>query len=95
MSRGACTGKGYGTPKGQSLKELGGAASEQKVTLPQPPHLYYGHKTSPLPPTGLDRRQIRQRKGRFLCLHTSPPTHTLGMDRGWVEEAGMGVSCLH
>lgn len=43
--------KGCETPKGQSLKEVGPrAASEQKVTLPWPPHLYCGHKTpSPTP----------------------------------------------
>lgn len=82
MSRVDWTGKGCGILEGQSMKEFAlRAASEQKVTLPQPPHLYYGHKT-PFHPLQGGWEVNETEEGEALV--SSYPCPTQGIV-GWVK----------
>lgn len=92
MSRVDWTGKGCGIPKGQSLKEFAlRAASEQKATLPQPPHLYSGHK----PPCGGGggrggRKVSETEEGEALVSSYLHPTQGIV---GWAEAGVRRQGC--
>ena len=68
-------------------------ASQQKVIIPQPSHLYHGHKTPPHPSQA--RQASVEGKGRHLCFHTAttaspPPTQG---NKSWAEAGVRRQGC--